>query len=133
MPRGIEPRSTNLSIPIRKVGNHAYKKRFYILFKDSVNKFTSQIHSLSSLFRWLDAVVTPDPIPNSEVKRRRTDGTPYGGRVGSRRNRELKLAFKKVLTSRAFFLASVREPSFSRISSKNPASLLLVAWVFPAR
>lgn len=40
------------------------------------------------LFRWFDAEVTPDLIPNSEVKLGRSDGTRKG-RVASRRNKEI--------------------------------------------
>lgn len=37
-------------------------------------------------FWWLDAVVTPLPIPNRAVKHRSTDDTLMEGKVGSRQN-----------------------------------------------
>ena len=46
------------------------------------------VYWLNALFWWFDAVDTPLPIPNREVKRRSTDDTRKG-KVGNCRNRAL--------------------------------------------
>jgi hypothetical protein len=43
----------------------------------------------SSVFWWFDAGVTPDLIPNSEVKPCSSDDTLLEGKVASRQNTEL--------------------------------------------
>ena len=46
---------------------------------------------LNVLFWWLVAGATPVPIPNTEVKPRRGDGTLMEGRVASRRYKVFKI------------------------------------------
>ena len=53
------------------------------------------------LFWWLDERVTPDPIPNSEVKPLSSDDTLMEGKVASRRNKVLNL--RKSPLKRGFF------------------------------
>ena len=48
---------------------------------------------LNPVFWWLVAEVTPDPIPNSEVKLCWGDDTLLEGKVASRRN----FVFKKLM------------------------------------
>ena len=46
-------------------------------------------YSFSSVFWWFNAGVTPDLIPNSEVKPCSSDDTPMEGKVANRQNTEL--------------------------------------------
>ena len=69
----------------------------------------------SSLSWWFVARVTPLPIPNREVKPRRTDDSPFGAKVGSCQDCELeyiKLRIQKAIKMiyhRDGFLYSRRE------------------------
>ena len=57
---------------------------------------------MSVLFWWFNAMVTPDPIPNSAVKHRSGDGTRKG-RVARRQNKVLDL---KNINNRWYFFVS---------------------------
>jgi hypothetical protein len=45
---------------------------------ESIRFIADVNHGLNVLFWWLDGKVTPDPIPNSEVKLASGDDTPCG-------------------------------------------------------
>ena len=61
------------------------------------------IGTLKIWFWWFDAVATPVPIPNTEVKRCSGDDSPIGAKVASRQNQVFNKIF--ILLHGRFFEA----------------------------
>ena len=61
----------------------------------------------SSVFWWFNAGVTPDLIPNSEVKPCCSDDTPMEGKVANRQNTELNKKITPRESVVLFFFVSI--------------------------